>query len=252
MKKSIAMAAIAATLLFGHTQHAANADVTVSSHMTFTGPFVDQMQKQGKGNAFSQFSEMRTYASAKHFRIDMGLTGMIVNLETKKMLTLNNTAHTYTEADFDPLQSKDLMGRMFGTKSVYTNIVDTGKTTQYMGHQVKHYTADVAVTLTMPNLPPNMQNMTQTVDILAAQDMPAEDKEMLATFSAMFGTPEKLKGLTLMMRSTYTSGFMNGTVVNVNATAVSTKPIDSAIFDIPAGFTKAEPKPAAPAPAVGV
>jgi len=89
------------------------------------------------------------------------------------------------------------------------------------------------------------------VDILAAQDMPQQDQEMLATYSPMFGTPSTIKGLALMTRSTYTSGIMNGCVMNMNATSVSTKPIDGSIFDVPAGFTKEEAKPPVMPPAAG-
>ena len=247
MKNSIAIAVIASILSCGAAPRAAHADVTISSHMAFTGAFVDQLQKQGKGNPFAQFSEMRMYMAPKHFRMDMGLIGMIVDLDTKKMVTLNNTAHTYTEKDFDPAQTKDLMSNLMGNKTVYTSVVDTGKTTKYMGHDVRHFTAEMTVTLPQPNLPPNMRTMNVTMDILAAQDLPQTDQDMLATYGSMMGTPSKLKGLALMTRATYTSGILNGTVMNMNATAVSTKPIDTIVFDIPTGFTKTEPNPAAAA-----
>jgi hypothetical protein len=245
MKRIPFLAAITlASLAAASTAHA---DVTETLHTTYQGPLVDTLKQQGRGDVFGQMAEMRMSLTPSRSRLDLGPVDVITDLTAKQVTTLNPAAHTYTQKPYDPATMKNLMVSAFGGAITYKDAVDTGETSQLLGHTVHHYTVHATITLPIQGIPVDKQANDLTMDILATDDLPKTDLDAVQAYNATMGVPKPIKGISLMSRSTYTSGFLSGLVVNSVATAMSTKPIADAVFAIPEGYTKAEP-PAVPAP----
>lgn len=220
----------------------AMADLTITMHSSFASPMLDnspQMQ-----NLLAQYENSTEYISGSHVRIDTGGVTALIDSSTHKVYAINNTSKTYSTMDLSPgLVNQMLSGGPVPSLGISAGatfeLTDTGKTTQLLGHTVRHYTMKSSIPLGQ------MGTLTVSSDILAAQDFPAEDMAAFNALNSMNPGETHMQGVPLATTTTITGGPVGSMTIKQAATSISQKPIDPSIFQVPSGYTQTQIPPAA-------
>jgi|SRR5579883_1917118 len=243
-KLGIVLAAAAgAGLLF--LANPARADLTLVTHMTMKSPMMRNMppSAQAQMNSLMQFT---IYSSGKKVRVASPMFSMIIDPDNKKMDMINDTAKTYTEMPFDPTKAFGMLpggaGGMNPMSGADYNVVDTGKTTMFLGHKVRHYVVTSHINT------PNTGEMTIHSDILAAQDLPAADMQAFTNISSYQSGKTHVVGVPFKTVTTVTGGPMGTMTMTQTVTSLSTKPIPAYFFMVPSGYTQSQQPSGMPAP----
>jgi hypothetical protein len=217
----------------------ARADVTMTTRMTMDSPMMDQARSRMGPNQVAAINNMMrsmTYMSGKRYRVDSAIMSVIVDAGTKQMTMLNDTQHTYFVIPINPGALKGMMGgagaAMAAGHSV--KVVDTGKTTRYLGHTCRHYILTMTINM------PQTGTMTMHSDILAAQDLPGLDAGVYQALAMQAGVNgNQMTGVPLL---TVTKMSGRGPAGNMTMTqqvmSLSTAPISASRFEVPSGYRK--------------
>lgn len=231
ISKWTAAALVAGVSTLGSVQ-SAQADVTMTTHMTIHSPMMDKMaasQPKSQRDAMESMMNSTTYMSGKRSRVENAMTTMIIDGAASKMIMINPVQHTYTVMPFDAKAMSARMQRP-GAPKPDIKVTDTGQMSNVLGHKCRHYIVDVKMA---------GNKMAMHADILAAQDIPGVDSLATQALTSQLGIHGgQVKGVPLSMTMTMTSDATGKMTMTQTATSVSTKPIPAAKFQIPAGFKK--------------
>ena len=227
----------------------ARADVSLTMHTTMQNATLDRAMASigpAQKKLMSDMLNSKISMSGKRYRMDNAIVSMIMDASTKQMTMFSNSKRTYCTVAANPDSMKAVMDRS-GVKmpmdSSHYKVTDTGKTTLFHGHKCRHYI--MTMTMTMPGA----GTMTAHYDILAAQDMPGLDADVFQAMSLQMGIKgDQVKGVPLETIATVTGGSTGSMTVKQEAIAISTDPIPSSTFDVPAGYQETSQADFFPAP----
>lgn len=229
----LALCLCSALCVWTATPQPASADVTIALHMSVNMPGMPNMPG-GQNAMIDRFLDSTMYIAPKEFRYNTAFMSVIADPADKKMTFINDTAKTYSIMPYDPAAARAMMpgGAPGGGALKEYKAVDTGRTTTFLGHKVRHYIVTEVVQA------PNMGDMTIHADVLAAQDLPNSDMDAYQGLSNDIPGTTHMKGIPLKMVMKMAGGPVGTMTLVMQATSVSTAPIPASTFQIPEGYTQ--------------
>ncbi|MGO8671238.1 MAG: hypothetical protein ACLQVD_07745 [Capsulimonadaceae bacterium] len=248
MNTKLASTLWAAAALYVANVVPAIADATVIVHTTMNSPQLTQMearmnpqQRAAMDAKMSGMMTSTTYISGLKSRVNTGsFMSMIMDAGAQTMTILLPSTHTYVTTPIDPdMVKREIAAAMAssgapgGMPNMQYKVVDTGRSTTFLGHKCRHYTA----TMTMPM--PQVGSVVMHMNILAAQDLPVDPRIFSAlSMQAGLGT-NSVNGVPILIETTMTSSspMLDGMMVKQEATGINTNPVLDSVFAIPDGYT---------------
>jgi hypothetical protein len=216
---------------------AAQADLTVQQQTTINIPAMKQMVQSHPGAQAGMTQRSTFYFSGKRSRVDSAMISIITDGGSGKMYMLSPAMHTYQERPFNAAQLAQ-QARAVGPK---LHVTDTGHNATILGHPCHEYHATIEVNS------PQGGAMTVQVDLWAASDIalnPATAQILGASGGlGALAAAGKVKGFPLRSAISVVGGppFLKGMTTKTEVTAISTGPVSSSRFSVPAGYTQSAP-----------
>ncbi|HEX5324121.1 MAG TPA: DUF4412 domain-containing protein [Capsulimonadaceae bacterium] len=234
-RKLAAIAVIAISTCAGLAATPARADLTFLIHMDIQSPMFQNMPADARAQ-MNSLMQMTMFLNGQKMRVNTAVVSVLVDQQAKTLTMINDKAKSYSVSPYDPIVAQQMMqgpGGMFSGAGSDYKVVDTGKTTTFLGHKVKHF----VVTAHLSS--PNTGDMTIHSDILAAQDLPPADMAAYNSMTAAAASGKAhVEGIPLKTVTTVTGGTMGTMTVTQTVTSISTKPIPANLFAIPTGYTR--------------
>ncbi len=231
MQKKLLLTAAALFSVCG----AAQADLKVVQTSKIDNPqlkaYEDTMTPQQKaqmahsGNPLFQSGPQQTtvYTQGTRTRLDIGGVTYLVDSASRQTDVINRRTHTYSVQPY----------RAPAASQISVAVKDTKQTKLIAGHLCRHY-------LTTATLASQPGTVIQG-DIWAATDIPQPEALSAGSgpFAALQSQFRKIKGFPLNSSLTVTGSPLGNTTVQTSVVSVSKAPLSSALFTVPAGYTKA-------------
>jgi hypothetical protein len=234
MQKNLSQKLAVTSLALMSVCGAAHADLKIVQTTQLDNPqlkaYEETMTPQQKaamaksGNPLFQSGPQQTtlYEQGARTRLDVGFMTYLVDSGAHQTSAINRRTHTYMVQSYHAPAA--------GPAQV--NVKDTHQAKLIAGHLCRHY----FTTATLASQPGTVIQG----DIWAASDIPQPSaltagSGPLAALQSQF---RKIKGYPLKSTLTVTGSPLGNTTVQTSVVSVSKAPLSSALFTVPAGYTK--------------